>query len=640
MENFAMCRMRTAAVTAVACLLNLFAGSTLLGDDTRPNVLWLSCEDISPHIGCFGDPHAITPNIDRLASEGVRFTHAFTTAGVCAPCRSGIITGVYQTTLGTHHMRCTAKLPNHIRPFPTYLRQAGYYCTNNSKQDYQFRTPKDTWDESSRNAHWRKRDGKAQPFFAVFNFTGCHESGIASESKYRTVTRPLRDSQRQDPTQLALPPYYPDTPVTREDWKRNYELITAMDLWVGEMIQQLKDDGLYENTIIFFWSDHGVGLPRAKRWLYDSGTHIPLVVRIPEKYRLSGQAVPGSESPRLVSSIDLGPTVLNLAGVGIPDHVQGQPFLGHQLPQPRRYVYGARDRMDERYDIIRMVRDERFLYIRNYEPLKTYYQYMNTPEKGATMRELRRLHEAGQLSDVADYYFAPTKPAEELYDCDADQHNIRNLAGQAEYADVLQRMREAHLAWVQRTKDVGLIPEPIIAEREKDLGSPYAILRQPGGDSYNQKLAVVASAASQGSAALPQLIDAMSATDDAIRYWAATGIGNLGTKARSAAQELMQRALDDPSSAVRTAAARALCRMGAPRQALPVLIQELTDGTQWERLYAANALDEIDEMARPVIEQMHEGLKYQEGFNSNGKYRVRVINRALNELKGTNNRVQ
>ncbi len=621
---------------ALACFSTY---ATAAEQDTRPNILWLSCEDISPHIGCYGDPYAITPNIDRLANEGVRFTHAFTTAGVCAPCRSGIITGMYQTSLGTHHMRCTAELPDFIKPFPMYLREAGYYCTNNSKQDYQFKTPSGTWDESSGKAHWRNRTNKNQLFFSVFNFTGCHESGIASASKYRSVTKNLTDDQRQDPTKLELPPYYPDTPLVREDWKRNYELITALDQWVGGLIQQLKEDGLYENTIIFFWSDHGVGLPRAKRWLYDSGTHIPLVVRIPKAFRVDGQGAPDSVSGQLVSSIDFGPTVLRLADVKIPSYVQGQPFLGKDLPEPRQYVYGARDRMDERYDIIRMVRDQRFLYIRNYEPLKTYYQYMNTPEKGVTMSELRRLHDAGQLEEAAEYYFSPTKPVEELYDCVADPHNIHNLANDPNYADTLKRMRAAHLQWVQDTKDVGLIPEPIITEREEQLGGPYAILRQPGGDAYNARLGAIAAAASEGVDALPKLIQAMSDPDAAIRYWGATGVGNIGIPAQSEAANAVGRALGDESSAVRTAAARALCRMGLPDKALPVLIHELTEGTQWERLYAANALDEIDEQARPVIEQMKEGLEYQKGFNSNGKYRVRVMNRVLNELNDTNNTV-
>ncbi|MBI1374947.1 MAG: sulfatase-like hydrolase/transferase [Phycisphaera sp.] len=636
---------RAIVAAVVACTLSMTIGHHADAADkpTRPNILWLSTEDISPHIGCYGDPHAITPIVDHLATEGVRYSHAFTSAGVCAPCRSGVITGMYQTSIGTQHMRCTATLPDLIRPFPAYLREAGYYCTNNSKQDYQFKTPKDAWDESSKKAHWRGRKDKSQPFFAVFNYMPTHESYIASESRYKDATKNLRPDERQDPNKLDLPPYYPDTPIVREDWKRNYELITAMDHWVGDMIQQLKDDGLYDDTIIIFWSDHGVGLPRAKRWVYDSGTRIPMVVRIPEKFRVDGQGKPGTVSDALVSSIDFGPTVLRLAGVAQPDHMQGQPFLGANLPAPRDYVYGARDRMDERYDIIRSVRDKRYLYIRNYEPLKTWYQYINTAEKGATMSELRKLHEAGKLSPEAEQFFGATKPVEELYDCETDPHNVHNIAADPKMADVLKRMRAAHLKWVQDTKDTGLIPEPILTARAKQFGSEYAILRQGGAaeaNAYNAKLGAIAAAASDGPSALPKLLEAAKDDDDAIRYWAATGIGNIGKPAEAHAASLMRAMLKDDSSAVRTAAARALCRMDMPDDALPVLIHEMTTGTQWERLHAAIVLDEIDEQARPVIEQMKEGLKYQKGFNSDGKYRVRVTNRALNELNGTHNVVK
>ncbi|TWU66734.1 sulfatase-like hydrolase/transferase [Crateriforma conspicua] len=622
-----------------ACLVGLAAVNGI-ADQDRPNILWLSCEDISPHLGCYGDPNAITPNIDQLAKEGVRYSHAFTTAGVCAPCRSGIITGLYQTTLGTHHMRCTAKLPDGIKPFPIYLRQTGYYCTNNSKTDYQFKPPKNTWDDSSRQAHWRNRPEKSQPFFSVFNFTGCHESGIASSEKYKSVTEGLAPSERQDADALTLPPYYPDTPTVREDWKRNYELITAMDHWAGDLIDQLKEDGLYDNTIIMFWSDHGVGLPRAKRWLYDSGTHIPLVIRIPERFRDSDEGRPGTTTDRLVSSIDFGPTALRLAGIEVPPHVQGQAFLGNGAASPRDYVYGGRDRMDERYDIIRTVRDKRFRYIRNYEPLKTYYQYMNTPEKGATMRELRRLHEAGELPAEAEALFAPTKPVEELYDCVADPHQVNNLADDPAFADQLKRMRDAHLRWVKQTRDIGLIPEPIIIERRETLGNEYAILRQPGQESTVARIADTAVLASSGPSALPDLVRATDDPDSAVRYWAAVGIGNMADSAKGFAIDRMQKMLHDDSSAVRTAAARALCRMGAPEQALGVLINEMTTGQQWERLHAAIVLDEIDEQARPVIDDMRQGLQYTPGFNSEGKYRVRVINRALNELEGTNNTVK
>jgi arylsulfatase A-like enzyme len=626
-------------LSRVALLLSIlgFAFSTNAGP--RPNILWISAEDINAHFGCYGDPHAITPHLDQLAKEGVRYTHAFTTAGVCAPCRSGIITGIYQTTLGTQHMRSEAKLPAFIKPFPTYLHEAGYYTSNNSKQDYQFKTPKDVWNESGSKAHWRNRPDKSQPFFAVFNFTGCHESGITSKSKYQSVTSNLKPDQRQNPAKLTtFPPYYPETPAAREDWKRNYELITAMDAWAGNLIAQLKEDGLYEETIVVYWSDHGVGLPRAKRWLYDSGTRIPLIVRIPAKLRSEGQARAGTVSDQLVSSIDLGPTVLNLAGLKIPEHVQGQPFLGAGLPAPREYVFGARDRMDERYDIIRMARDKRFKYIRNYEPLKSYYQYMNTPEQGATMADLRRLHDTHQLAPIPDQYFSPTKPVEELYDTETDPHEINNLSADPTYRAHLERLRAAHLDWVTRTKDLGLIAEPLLVERERQIGHRYGILRD-GSEEISRRVARTAVLASSGESAIPDLVKALGDPDAAVRYWGATGLGNIGKPAMSAAKALA-KSLADPSSVVRIASARALARLDDPAVALPVLTSELENGQQWERLHAAIVLDEMDEQARPALMAMHEALTPRKGFYADGKYTVRVINRALNQLEGTTRKVK
>ena len=588
--------------------------------EDRPNILWLSAEDISPHLGCYGDLQAITPNLDQLAKEGTRYTHAFTTAGVCAPCRSGIITGMYQTTLGTHHMRCNALLPEYIKPFTTYLRKAGYYCTNNSKKDYQFREPKDTWDESGGKAHWRKRKS-GQPFFSVFNFTGCHESGIAGEAKYKSVTQNLKASQRQNASKLKLPPYYPDTPIVREDWKRNYELITAMDAWAGGLIKQLKDDGLYENTIIIFWSDHGVGLPRAKRWLYDSGTRVPLIVRQPD----GGVGI----SDRLVSSIDFGPTVLKLAGLEIPKHMQGRSFIEGR---PRKYVFGARDRMDERYDIIRSVRDKRYRYIRNYEPLKTYYQYMNTPEKGATMKEIRRTAKAGKLPAAAKLFMATSKPPEELYDLKNDPHEINNLIGNSKYTDKLVELRKAHSDWVKRTGDLGLLPEAEIEIREKAAGSRFDILR--GKNKLNAQLGNAAAMASAGVYALPSMIQSMQHSDAAVRYWGATGVGNVGKTAVNARQPMID-ALKDKSPSVRIAAARALAKLGDLESALPVLEMELQSEHQWGRLAAAIVLDEMGDQARPAVPALKKAL-----VNQPNKYIVRVANRALNELLGTNNTVR
>ncbi|MDB4740453.1 sulfatase-like hydrolase/transferase, partial [Akkermansiaceae bacterium] len=508
-----------------------FTTSSILAND-RPNILWLSAEDINDHFGCYGDPHAVTPNLDQLATEGVRYTNAYTAAGVCAPCRSTIITGMYQTTIGTMHMRSSATMPESIKAFPNYLREAGYYCTNNSKKDYQFKESKDTWDTSSSKAHWSKRNESSQPFFAVFNFTGCHESGIENTSKYQTVTKKLSPSERQNPEKFTnLPPYYPDTPIVREDWKRNYELITAMDSWVGDHIQRLKDDGLYEDTIIIYWSDHGVGLPRAKRWLYDSGTRVPLIIRIPKKWRIKNQGQPGTVDNQLISSLDFGITTLNLAGLPAPAITQGRAFLGKDLSPPRDYIYGARDRMDERYDIIRSVRDKRYRYIRNYEPLKPYFQYMNTPEKGATMKELRRVASEGSMPPAMKIFMADRKPTEEFYDIKNDSHEINNLIDDPSQEENLTRFRKAHTQWIRDTRDLGLIPEPEMELREKQAGSRYAILANTSDKTLPERLGRMALLASEGPDALSALLAGLKDKDSAVRYWAATGIGNIGIEA-------------------------------------------------------------------------------------------------------------
>ncbi|MBX3177271.1 MAG: sulfatase [Candidatus Hydrogenedentes bacterium] len=621
-------------------VLAAFAGLLWLlpaGAADRPNIVWLSAEDIGPHLGCYGDAEARTPRLDRLAAEGTRFARAYTTAGVCAPSRSAIITGMYQTSLGTQHMRGKASLPVHIGPFTVALRAAGYYCTNNSKTDYQFDAPAGTWDESSNRAHWKNRPEPDQPFFAVFNYTGCHESGIENEEKYRSVTEGIAPIDRAAAAK-TLPPYYPDTPVTREDWGRYYDVIAALDRWAGEHLAGLEEAGLADDTIVIFWSDHGAGLPRAKRWLYESGTRVPLIVRIPERFRAAGQGAPGSVDERLVSLMDLGPTALRLAGLDAPGHVQGQAFLGAGIPAPRAYIHGARDRMDERYDIIRMVRDAKYRYIRNYEPFKPYYQYMNTPEKGATMREIRRAQAEGDAAPAVALFLADRKPFEELYDVENDPHELRNLAEDPAHREALERLRRAHLDWVAETRDTGLIPEPLLVAEAEAAGSAWAVLNGPDGAARMERIRDAASLALAGAGARERLVGLLADPDPAVRYWAATGLGNLGAAAAGAGAAL-RPILEDPAPVVRVAAARAFARMGEPEAALPVLVAVVDGGAQWERLHAAIVLDEMEEDALPALDAMRRNKAYREEMVAQGKYTVRVLNRALNELLGTNETV-
>ena len=464
--------------------------------ERRPNILWISCEDISPDLGCYGNDYAITPNLDRLAAEGVRYTNAFTVAGVCAPSRSGIITGMYPTTIGTHHMRCRGVPPEYVKCFTEYLRAAGYYCVNNVKTDYNFETPRTAWDESSRRAHWRNCPPD-MPFFCVINFTITHESQIRlPDRQFWRRTAALEPHERHDPLKAILPPYYPDTPRVRRDWARYHDLITALDKEVGRVLQELEEDGLADETVVFFWSDHGRGLPRAKRWIYDSGIHVPLIVRWP------GRIKPGTVDDRLISLIDLGPTVLSIAGVPIPKHMQGRAFLGPAAEEPREYIFAARDRMDESYDIIRAVRDRRFKYIRNYEPYRTYAQRIAYMELMPTMQEMRRLWALGKLRGARALYFRSTKPVEELYDTWNDPHEIHNLADDPAYTDVLRRLRRVHERWVRETGDLGLIPEGQLWERIKPGGkAPVTApaVAEPAGGTFAGPVTVKLSCPTPGA---------------------------------------------------------------------------------------------------------------------------------------------
>ncbi len=418
----------------------------------QPNILWISCEDISPRLGCYGDKVARTPVLDKLAAGGMRFDRFFTSAPVCAPNRSAIITGMYQTSIGTMHMRTThrdsglptpysACPPHYVKTFTEYLRAAGYYCTNNVKTDYQFATPITAWDECSRQAHWRNRPDKNQPFFSVINFTTTHES------------KNWPDPETTDPASVPVEPYYPDTPIVRNKIARLYDNIAKLDTQVGEVLKQLDEDGLAENTIVFFWSDHGDGLPRKKRWIYDSGTHVPMILRWPRGIQ------PGSVNSDLISSIDLGPTVLSLAGVEIPQHMQGRAFLGAQKAPAREYVFSARDRFDNSYDMVRSVRDKKYRYIRNFYPEKPYIIWVPYRNRSGIMKEILRLQAEGKLEGAQKLWVADSRPAEELYDCVSDPHNINNLAGDPKYQAVLERMRGMLDDWRLKSGDMGDISE-------------------------------------------------------------------------------------------------------------------------------------------------------------------------------------
>ncbi len=594
----------------------------------RPNILWITCEDISPNLGCYGDAYAVTPNLDRLASEGVRYDNAFAPIGVCAPARSCLITGMYPPSIGTQHMRCKGTLPAGVRCFTEYLRQAGYYCSNNHKTDYNFQHPKSTWDESSKRAHWRKRKA-GQPFFSVFNYTSCHESQIRlPEPRYRKRTADFAAHERHDPAKAPVPPYHPDTPEVRTDWARYYDMITHMDKQIAGVLRELTQDGLADDTIVFFYSDHGAGMPRSKRWLFDSSLRVPLIVRFPKKYAHLAPGKPGTATDRLVSFVDFGPTVLSLAGVTVPSHMQGKAFLGKEATPPREYIYGYRDRMDERYDLLRCVRDKRYKYIRNYMPHLPWFhqQYISYMYQMPTMQVWQRMADEGKLSGAQAVFMQRTKPAEELYDTKADPWEVKNLAGDPKHRVVLERMRGAHLAWMKEIRDLGLLPEADLRTRFGDR-PPYDAVRQDP-DAYAQEriLAAAELANRMDPAAVSKLVGLLSDGDAAVRYWAATGLGALGAKAQPAGDAL-GKGLKDAAPNVRLAAAEALCGLGRVDEAMPVLVEGLKDRNEWVALHAANILDRLDERARPALAAMKEAA-------AGGKrYVTRVLQHAVTQLE-------
>ncbi len=569
----------------------------------KPNILWITCEDISPYLGCYGDSYAKTPNLDKLARQGVLYTKAFASAPVCAPSRSCLITGVYATSLGTQHLRSEVRLPQQIKCFPEYLRSAGYYCSNNYKKDYNF-IDVNVWDESSETAHWRKRK-PGQPFFSVFNFTSTHQGQIngSDEEFFAKYTSKLEPIERHDDKRIPLPPYYPSTPFVRKIWSRYYNLITFMDKQVGDLLGQLEADGLADNTIVFFFSDHGMGIPRFKRTLYDSGLNVPLIIRFPERYQHLAPLRAGRRTDRLVSFVDFAPTVLSLAGLSIPGYMQGRAFLGVWEGPPREYVFGAASRVDEVYEMSRCVRDTRYKYIRNYMPHLPYIQPSEYPDRAEIMKELRRAVAEEKLSNIQKLHWAPTKPIEELYDTSADPHEVNNLADSASLRRILERMRKVHLQWMSETKDVGLLSEAEMHIRSEG-STPYEMARQIS--KYPQRrILAAADLVGREPSNIPRLIGFLSDSDSAVRYWAVIALSVIGSGSPPVVEALTER-LEDSSPNVRFAAAGALCKLDLCENALGVLAEGLQDWREETVLYAAREIQSIGSKACPIVQKIKE----------------------------------
>jgi N-sulfoglucosamine sulfohydrolase len=584
-------------------------------ENNVPNIVWIVSEDNSPLLGCYGDKFATTPHLDKFASEGILYENAFATAPVCAPARSTLITGVYPPSMGTEHMRSSYPIPEFIKFFPAYLREAGYYTSNNAKKDYNTVDQPEVWNESSKNATYKNRQ-EGQPFFAVFNIAVSHESSLH---------KPL-ENLRHDPEKVPLPPYHPPTKEMKKDWAQYYDKIEMMDARVGELLQELEDSGLAENTIVFYYSDHGGVLGRSKRFMYESGLKVPLIVRFPEKYAHLAPGAPGSKTDRLVTFVDFAPTILSLANIPVPDYMQGKVFLGDRKLSPREYAFSFRGRMDERNDLVRSVRNKKYRYIRNYMPHKIYGQYLEYLWKAPSMISWEEAYYAGELNKAQSMFWEP-KPAEELYDIQADPHNIKNLAGQESYKKVLNTMREANRQWQLEIKDGGFIPESIMMEISEKT-TLYDYVRS--GHYSLEKIMETAEMASSGDISyLTEIISRLKDEDPVVRYWAATGCIVLQKKAAPAEDELKQL-LNDPEVSVRIAAAEALFQLGESGLALAALEEALKNDNLMARVQALNVLENMKHDIRPALKAIKALIPKDKPSN---EYDVRAARKLVEELK-------
>lgn len=569
----------------------------------RPHVLWITSEDNSPYLGCYGDKQAQTPHLDRFAAEGVRYRYAFANAPVCSSARTTLITGMYGSSLGAQHHRSRVDIPQQFQLYPEHLRAAGYYCTNNSKTDYNVTGTNEIWNESSDTAHYRNR-GSSQPFFAVFNLGTSHESQVAP--------KPGKTDFRLAPADVVLPPYHPDTREIRRDWANYYDQMTRMDEQVGKLLAELERQGVADDTIVFYFSDHGGGLPRGKRNIHDSGTRVPLIVRFPKKWEKYASARPGEWSDELVSFVDLPATVLSLCGVLLPENYEGRPFLGPLKKSRREPVFLFRGRMDERYDHVRAVRDREFRYVRNYAPHRPSGQHYAYPfQVLPSMRSWFAEFSAGRCNDVQAVYWKP-KPAEEFYRPADDPFEIRNLIAEPAHAEPIARLRAALRNQMLASRDTGFIPEGMFAK----LAGDRTIYDYAQSDAYPlERIIDLADLASDGKAEhLPQLTTALDDPHPVVRYWGAVGCLILHEAAAPAKAKLRERLGDDWAD-VRVAAAEAIAPLGECEAAVKTLAAVVRDGNRYEALAAQNALDFLRQAGHITTAQALatvDGLKFAE----------------------------
>ena len=572
------------------------AGSALASKpnpNPKPNILWIVSEDNSAYFtGCYGNAYATTPNLDKLASEGFRYTHAFCPNAVSAPSRNSILTGVYACSNGHENMRSRLPKSDIVRTYPEYMREAGYYCSNNFKTDYNIKgDDKALWDDCSDKAHYKNRPA-GKPFFAVFNIETSHEG--------RNFKQIPGNKLRHDPSKVFLPPYSPDIPEMRHDWAQYFDLIENMDKEVGAFLKELDESGEAENTIVMYYGDNGGILARSKRFVYETGTLIPFIVRIPEKFKyLYPREKPGQKVDRLINFVDFTPTLLSIIGTPIPKYIQGDAFLGSQKTKDPEYTFMTRGRMDERYDLVRAVRDKQFRYIRNYMPFRISMQHVEFLFKAPSAEAWFTAFKEGKTNAIQSFPFQ-TKPVEELYDSENDPWEVNNLASKPEFASVLKRMRKVETDWMRKVKDTGLIPESEYATFVAPNKSMYDYMRSP--ECPFDELMDASGVATLGSKKnINTFIKNLKSRNSAIRYWGATGLLILKSDAKPAIAEL-KVATNDISGTVATLASEALYKLGEKKIAIDTYTRILSskNGNIYDKIFALNSIDAINDSSEEL----------------------------------------
>jgi uncharacterized sulfatase len=574
-------------------LVLLVAPLAALAAPARPNFLILSWEDSSPQLGCYGDPIARTPAVDRLAASGIRYNHAYAVAGVCAPCRSTIVAARHAVALGSQHMRSDIQLPAGFRCFPSYLREAGYYCYNASKTDYNFTAPAGTWDQSGGPGRTWKDFPAGRPWLAVYNYSESHQGQAINPKNAAKLRTRLPPAAVVTPAQVTVPPYYPDTPAVRQLLADVYNNIAVTDLLIGQMLARLESDGLAEDTIVVFFADGGAGIARVKSHVYHQSLRVPLVVRIPAKFRTPSTPAAGSQVDELVSLLDLGPTLLSLAEIRPPAEWHGRAFLGaHRAPAPE-LLFGYRDRMNGAYLTERAVLDQRWHYVRSFRPDREPHPVMRGHEDDPALIDARRLHREGKFTGPGAAWLEATTAPEQLYDVQADPHCVNNLARDPRHRDLVLQRRAALRAWQVQIRDLGLLPESQQLQLAAAAGAAPAI---PA--AAVARLPDLALAWERGENGVAELTTALTSGSAAERYWAVAGLGQLQRPEHRVA---LRARLHDEDSAVALTAVWMLYRQeGADAAGLEVLRRALRQGSYADRLEALQTARRMGPAARSL----------------------------------------